>query len=138
MGDGFPQVGLGLRHAAETSWVGKWGAPHSLVVGAGSPSNTMSPGPRPIHVPSGILIYLTVLPRYTNVTCGQDTLTTVPYSIGRTVKCNGRLKLQTLRVATDTERQKQKLTNLLSFFFPRLISAVVDWMSTIFTHMVWS
>jgi len=26
---------------------------------------------------------------------------------------------------------------LLSFFFPRLISAVGDWMSTIFTHMVW-
>ena len=26
---------------------------------------------------------------------------------------------------------------LLSFFFPRLISAVADWMSTILTHMVW-
>jgi len=26
---------------------------------------------------------------------------------------------------------------LLSFFFPRLISAAVDWMSTILPHMVW-
>jgi len=26
---------------------------------------------------------------------------------------------------------------LLSFFFPRLISAVGDWMSTILPHMVW-
>jgi len=26
---------------------------------------------------------------------------------------------------------------LLSFFFPRLISAVADWMSTILLHMVW-
>ena len=27
---------------------------------------------------------------------------------------------------------------LLSFFFPRLISAAADWMSTILRHMVWS
>jgi len=26
---------------------------------------------------------------------------------------------------------------LLSFFFPRLISAVAEWMSTILLHMVW-
>jgi len=26
---------------------------------------------------------------------------------------------------------------LLSFFFPRLISAVTDWMSAILPHMVW-
>jgi len=26
---------------------------------------------------------------------------------------------------------------ILSFFFPRLISAIADWMSTIFVHMVW-
>ena len=26
---------------------------------------------------------------------------------------------------------------LLSFFFPRLISAVGDWMSTVLPHMVW-
>jgi len=26
---------------------------------------------------------------------------------------------------------------LLSFFIPRLISAAVDWMSTILPHMVW-
>jgi len=38
---------------------------------AGSPSNTMSPGPRPISVPSGILIHPTVWPRYINVTDRQ-------------------------------------------------------------------
>jgi len=32
---------------------------------AGSPSNTMSHGPRPISVPSGILIHPTVWPQYT-------------------------------------------------------------------------
>jgi len=36
--------------------------------GAGSPSNTMWPGPRPTTTPSFILIYLTVWPQYTNVT----------------------------------------------------------------------
>jgi len=39
-----------------------------LVGGAGTPSNIMWPGPRPISVPSGILIHPTVWPQYTNVT----------------------------------------------------------------------
>jgi len=34
--------------------------------GAGSPSNTMSPGPQPTSVPSGTLIHLTVWTQYTN------------------------------------------------------------------------
>jgi len=29
------------------------------------------------------------------------------------------------------------LSFVLLFFFPRLISAVADWMSTILQHMVW-
>jgi len=42
--------------------------------GAGSLSNTMSPGLRPTSTPSGILIHLTVLPQYTNIRqTGQDT-----------------------------------------------------------------
>jgi len=41
------------------------------VGGAGSPSNTMWPGPRPMHIPSGILIHTTVWPQYTNVTDRQ-------------------------------------------------------------------
>jgi len=40
--------------------------------GAGSPSNTMWPGPRPTSVPSGILIHPTVWPQYTNVTDRTD------------------------------------------------------------------
>jgi len=43
--------------------------------GAGSPSNTMWPGPRPTCMPSLILIHPTIWPKYTNVTHrqrGQD------------------------------------------------------------------
>jgi len=40
--------------------------------GAGSPSNTMRPGPRPTCVPSFILIWPTVWPQCTNVTDRQD------------------------------------------------------------------
>jgi len=42
------------------------------VGGAGSPSNTMLPGPRPTSVPGGILIHPTVWPQCTNVTGRQD------------------------------------------------------------------
>jgi len=42
--------------------------PLSVVGGAGSLSNTMSPGLRPTSVPSGILIHSAVSPPYTNVT----------------------------------------------------------------------
>jgi len=40
--------------------------------GAESPSNTLSPGPRPTSVPSGILIHPAVSPQYTNVTDSTD------------------------------------------------------------------
>ena len=36
--------------------------------GAGSPPNTMWPGPRPTCTPSFILLHLTVWPQYINVT----------------------------------------------------------------------
>jgi len=39
--------------------------------GAGSPSNTMWPGPKPTCMPSFILIRQTVWPQYTNVTDRQ-------------------------------------------------------------------
>jgi len=39
--------------------------------GAGPPSKTMWPGPRPTFVPSFILIHPTVWPQYTNVTDRQ-------------------------------------------------------------------
>jgi len=58
--------------------------------GAGSPSNTMWPGPRHTCLPSFILIRQTVWPQYTNVTdrqTGQDRQTERRQtdSIGRTV-----------------------------------------------------
>ena len=59
------------------------------VGGPGSPSNTMSPGPRPTSVPSDILIHPTVWLQCTNVTDRTDN--TVD-SIGRTVTCNSRPK----------------------------------------------
>ena len=40
--------------------------------GAGLPSNTMWPEPRPACMPSSILIHRTVWPQYTNVTDRQD------------------------------------------------------------------
>jgi len=40
-----------------------------------SPSDTMSPGPRPTSVPSGILIRPTIWPHYTNVTDRTDRAT---------------------------------------------------------------
>ena len=44
----------------------------------GSPSNTMSPGPRPTSVPSGILTHPTVCPQYTSTSqtdkTGQKTV----------------------------------------------------------------
>jgi len=64
--------------------------------GAGSPSNTMSPGPRPTSVLSGILIHPTVWPQYTNVTYRQTDRQKDrqrSYSIRRTVTCNGRPKI---------------------------------------------
>jgi len=40
--------------------------------GAGSPSNALSPGPRPTSVPSDILIHPIVWPQCTNVTDRHD------------------------------------------------------------------
>jgi len=58
---------------AGAKWAEKWGLlcsfPHG---GAGFPSNTKSPGPRPTSVPNGILIHSTVWPPYANVTDRQD------------------------------------------------------------------
>jgi len=52
------------------------GAAVPLSVGEyGSPSNTVSPGPRPTSVLSGILNHPTVWPQYTNVTDTQERTT---------------------------------------------------------------
>ena len=73
---------------ARAKWAKKWGAAVPLSVGgAGSPSNTMSPWPWPISVPSGILIHQTVWPQYTNVTDRQT---------GHRSDSTGRTVLQTV------------------------------------------
>ena len=63
---------MGDRVTAE--WAEKWGGLlYPFPWGkTGSPSNTMSPRPRPTSVPSGILIRPTVWLQYTNVTHKQD------------------------------------------------------------------
>ena len=60
------------------------------VGGAGSPSNTMPPGPRLTSILSGILIHPTSWPQYTNFTDRQTGQWSS--SIGRTVTCDGRPK----------------------------------------------
>ena len=51
----------------------KVGAAVPLSVGeGGSPFNTLSPGPRPTCIPTGILMQPTVWPQYTNVTEKTD------------------------------------------------------------------
>ena len=83
-------AGMGDR-LATTDMGRKVGAAVSLSVGgAGSPSNTMSPGPRPTSVPTGILIHPAVWSQYTNVTDRQTGQRS--RSIGRTVSFNGRPK----------------------------------------------
>ena len=59
--------------------------------GTGSPSSTMSLGPRPTSVLSGVLIHPAVWPQYTNVTERQTDRTTVPQH-GTNRFTNGRPK----------------------------------------------
>jgi len=75
-----------LIHAAiwpQQIWAENWGLCPFGEGGAGSPSKTMWPGPRPTCLPSFILIRPTVWPQYTNVTDRQTGQRTD--SIGRTV-----------------------------------------------------
>jgi len=59
VGDRLATTGIGRKVVGLLCLFAGWGA--------GSPSNTMSPGPRPTSITSGILIRPTVWPRYTNV-----------------------------------------------------------------------
>jgi len=70
--------------------------------GVGSPSNTMSLGPRSTSVPSGILIH-PAWPQYTNVKYRQTgQRSRCSRSIGRTVSWNGRPKMCTHGTASLT------------------------------------
>ena len=59
-------------HLATSDMARKLGAVPIWGRGAGSPSNTMWPGPRPTCMPSFIFICPTVWPQYTNVTDRTD------------------------------------------------------------------
>jgi len=67
MGDSMATIDMGRKVCV---WGGCCAPFHGRV--AASPFNTMWPGTRPTSVPSGILIYPTVWPPYTNVTDRQD------------------------------------------------------------------
>jgi len=70
---------------------------------AGSPSNTMSRGPRPTSAPSGILIHPAVWPQYTNITDRTDTQDRKrSYSIRRTV-------LQTVAQKRDFSEERNNV-----------------------------
>ena len=76
--------------------------PHS-VGGAGSLSNTMSPGAMPTSLPSGILIHPAVWPHYTNVTDKTDRTGQTSQrsdSIGRTVLQMVAQKLRRFKIAS--------------------------------------
>ena len=159
--------------------------------GAGTPSSTMWPGPRPTCKPGFILIRPTVWRQYTNVTDrhtdrqyngpiaqGEPFYKRSPKNnFGERAEFRGSFSLprawwrlqaapgdhsrQKLRLAATTASwifQHELLLKLLwlprvsdadiiflpccffflsIFFFPGLISAVADWMSAIFPHMVW-
>ena len=66
--------------------------------------------------------------------------TTRGYANSRTANSRTRYLADwsTRRLDNSRTSQLANWTSLLSsFFFPRLISAVADWMSAIFPHMVW-
>jgi len=65
MGDRLATIDMGRNRQGQK--VGVAAVPF-FVGAAGSPSNIMSPGPRPTSLPSGILIHSAVLPQYTNIT----------------------------------------------------------------------
>ena len=68
----------------QQTWVENWGAVPFWGRGAGSPSNTMWPGPRPTCMPTFILIRQTVWSQYTNVTDKTERQTgQLPDSIGK-------------------------------------------------------
>jgi len=69
-------IDMGLKLGGSAPFLGR---------GAGSPSNTMWPGPRPTCMSSFILSHPTIWPQYTNVTDRQDRTGQRSDSIGRTV-----------------------------------------------------
>jgi len=79
MGDG-----LVTNHNSKT----RRGCCAPLRGGDGSPSNTMSSGPRPTSIPSGILIHPVVWPQYTNHTDRQTDRQTDKQS-GQRSRSNG-------------------------------------------------
>jgi len=79
MGDRLARIDMTRKVGAAVALPVGWGV--------GSPSNTMSPGPRHTSVPSGALIHQTVWTKYTNVTKQTDAQThrQLSDSSGRTV-----------------------------------------------------
>jgi len=74
-----------LNPSSHLIWAENWGLCSLGGGGAGSPSNTMWPGPRPTCTPSFILIHPAVWPQYTNVTDRTG---------GQTVRQTDRIKRQ--------------------------------------------
>jgi len=77
--------------------------------GAGSPSNTMWPGPRPTCMPSFILIRATVWPQYTNITDRTDRQDNGPIAQGKPFYKRSPKN----RTITQTQQIKMHIFNLM-------------------------
>jgi len=117
---------------ATTEMGRKWGAV-PLLGGAGSPSNTMSPGPRPISTPSDIWIHLTVWPQQT---WAENWGATGPLLAVKAIFSEGSLKLCALE-SIFSERVHWKCRNNILFSVKRslklwaLRSIFSEWLTKI-------
>jgi len=68
----YEEASLSIQPFGHKTLGEKWEAAVPSFLGAGSPSNTMWPGPRPNSMPNFILIHPIFWPQYTNVTDRQD------------------------------------------------------------------
>ena len=132
----------------------QWAAPFPSVKIAPShgdldPSNTCFRGPTRVHTPYDISIGSAVFAGLTTVTDGTTdrpryTVYSPPYVriFSAMRNHNNSNQPNIIMVALWNRADNYIFILFLSFFFllflfPRLISAVGDWMSTILPHMVW-
>jgi len=121
MGDRLATIDMGKRGG---------GAAVPLFGGAGSPLNTMWPGPRPISTPSGSLIRPTDWSKYTNVTdrtdrqradkIGQTVLQTVAQNNPNFVRflCDSRVNIKARHTLPAFMGRDHWCSTRVSFWIP--------------------
>ena len=97
----------------QSTWAENWASCCALLGGGpGSPSNTTWSGPRPISIPSGILIHPTVWPQYTNVTDRQNRQRSVLQSVAQKRNITAGDVLSSLRRLLTTQTYNDRPTNV--------------------------